>query len=143
MFHRLNFGVSLSQLPREARLCLTLHGLETVAGGNDLNRTPVAWVIQKLFDSRGDLIFGPRLLGMWGGDETADPLDSPYPNTSRDAVLLELMFEDSGERVKCDDAPPTTTSHAPSSSAHKKGGAPPSLSYRGLKKMADRDRFSR
>ena len=77
---------------------------------------------------------------MWGGDEVMDPLDSPYPNTSRDAVLLELLFEDSGERVKYEEAPPIT-SHAPSSA--KKPGATPSLLYRGLKKMADRDRFSR
>lgn len=113
-----------------------------VSGGNDRtwNRTPVAWVIQKLFDSRGVLIFGPRLLGMWAGEEVVDPLDSPYPHTSREAVLLELMFEDSGERVICEDAPPTT-SHAPCPA--QKQGAPSSLLYRGLKKMAERDRFSR
>jgi phosphatidylinositol-4-phosphate 3-kinase len=134
----LNFGVPLSHLPRESRLCLTLNGLETASSTNDQawNRTPVAWVIQKLFDSGGVLIFGPRLLGMWGGDEVVDPLDSPYPNTSRDAVLLELFFEDSGERVNYEEAPP----NAPSSA--QKPGATPSLLYRGLKKMADRDRFS-
>lgn len=112
-------------------------------GGGErlLNRTPVAWVIQKLFDSRGFLIYGPRLLGMWGSDEAMDPLDSPYPNTSNKSVLLELIFEDSSERVKFDYKSKPHPSHAPSRDNTQKSGT--SLLYRGLKKMSEKDRFSR
>ena len=140
---RLNFGVPLSHLPRESRLCLTLHGMETGAGGDKTtwSRTPVAWVIQRLFDCEGVLIFSPRLLGMWGAnDDVIDPLDSPYQNASNKSVLLELMFECSGERVICDDARPRTNN---TRSPARQPEAPPTLHYRGLKKMADRDRFSR
>lgn len=135
---RLNFGVPLSHLPRESRLCVTLHGLESSGStDNPWNRFPIAWVMQRLFTSEGTLIFGPRLLGLWEGDR-ANPLDSPYSNiTSSKCVLLELVFEDCGERVVCDDPP----SQSPPSSTPQPG-PPPSI-YRGLKKMADTDRFSR
>ena len=36
------------------------------------------------------LIGGARLLGLWEGDSEADPLDSPYPNTSRQAITLQV-----------------------------------------------------
>lgn len=139
--YRLNFGIPLSCLPRESRLCFTLHGLEsTMSTENPWHLCPIAWVTQRLFNSEGVLIFGPQLLGLWAGD-CADPLDSPYSNlSSSKSVLLEVVFEESDERVMCDDpppqSPPTVTSSAP------KPGLPPSVN-RGLKKMADRDRFSR
>lgn len=131
---------------------------------------PIAWVTQRLFTSEGVLLFGPKLLGLWAGD-CADPLDSPYCNVSSSkSVLLEVVFEESDERVICDvppsQPPPTVTSPAPkpdvrpsrspfTSPAPKpnvpplmattpaaKPVLPPSIN-RGLKKMADRDRFSR
>ena len=120
--------------------------METVgaAGGDKaMSRSPVAWVIQQLFDPRGVLIFGPRLLGMWpANDDMINPLDSPYTNTSNKSMLLELMFEDSGERVICDDEVGSRSNHA-ALSPTRQPEAPPGLLYRGLKKTAERDRFSR
>lgn len=155
--YRLNFGTPLSHLPRESRLCFTLHGLEsTMSTENPWKLCPIAWVTQRLFTSEGVLIFGPKLLGLWGGD-CADPLDSPYCNVSSSkSVLLEVVFEESDERVMCDVSPskppPTVTSSAPKpdvrpsrsslTSPAPKPVLPPSIN-RGLKKMADRDRFSR
>lgn len=154
---RLNFGIPLSHLPRESRLCFTLHGLEsTMSTENPWKLCPIAWVTQRLFTSEGVLIFGPKLLGLWAGD-CADPLDSPYCNVSSSkSVLLEVAFEESDERVMCDVSPskppPTVTSPAPKpdvrpsrsslTSPAPKPVLPPSIN-RGLKKMADRDRFSR
>ena len=137
---RLNFGVPLSYLPRESRLCFTLHGLEN-SGSTERpwNRSPIAWVAQRLFNSQGVLISGPRLLGLWGADDAVDPLDSPYPNSSANKCpFLELIFDDSGERVTCDEPPPRRSA-TPSPA---KPGPAPSI-YRGLKKMATRDRFTR
>ena len=137
---RLNFGVPLSHLPRECRLCCTVHGLESaITAGDPMSYTPMAWVTQRLFSCEGVLTFGPRLLGLWG-DDRADPLDSPYSNmTANKSILLELVFEDYGERVVCE-SPPSRPPPSPSSTPHT---GPPSSIYRGLKKMAVRDRFSR
>lgn len=138
--HRLNFNVLVAHLPRESRLCLTLLGLEN-SGNTERpwNRSPIAWVTQRLFNSEGVLIFGPLLLGLWGTDDAVDPLDSPYPNTSTNkCALLELIFDGSGERVICDE-PPT---HSLAKTSPARPGPAPSM-YRGLKKMSTRDRFSR
>ena len=155
---RLNFGVPLSHLPLETRLCLTLYGLDIPNSEPSVTRTPIAWVTQRLFDCTGGLIFGPRVLRMWCGSEPADPLDSPYSNWSAPkALLIELGFEEHGGRVICP-LPPShshsshlTPSHFHTSHPHNSQGdgtsasqlGPAPNTYRGLKKLAEKDRLSR
>jgi len=91
----LQFKIQVRQLPREARLCLTLYGIAPTSKGNSLNttRTPLGWVAVPLFDFKGVLVSGTHLLGLWP-EEPANPVGTCTSNILHPAsVILQVEFE--------------------------------------------------
>ncbi|XP_011404735.1 PREDICTED: phosphatidylinositol 4-phosphate 3-kinase C2 domain-containing subunit beta-like [Amphimedon queenslandica] len=92
----LNTYIQLDQLPLESRMCFTLYGLLPPPSNKDYRhiKEPLAWVSTRLFTSRGRLVSGIKMLGMWRDDSPADPLNTVTNDIkNRKSIALEIYFE--------------------------------------------------
>lgn len=73
----LNFDIPFYNIPREARLCITVYGRwnakKKMSKEKDRNICPISWVNFLVFDYKGYLKQGIHKLGLWKGDK-ANPI---------------------------------------------------------------------
>ncbi|XP_030844663.1 phosphatidylinositol 4-phosphate 3-kinase C2 domain-containing subunit beta [Strongylocentrotus purpuratus] len=80
--------IPISRLPREARICLTLCGVDMNSG----ERTVRGWVAVPLFNFRSVLLTGSQLLGLWP-ESRANPIGTCASNLlSPDSAILQVDF---------------------------------------------------
>ncbi|XP_041472196.1 phosphatidylinositol 4-phosphate 3-kinase C2 domain-containing subunit beta-like [Lytechinus variegatus] len=80
--------IPISRLPREARICLTLCGVDMNSG----ERTVLGWVAVPLFNFRSVLLTGSQLLGLWP-ESRANPIGTCASNLlSPNSAILQVDF---------------------------------------------------
>ncbi|CAH1258936.1 PIK3C2B [Branchiostoma lanceolatum] len=102
------FSLPLCLLPREARLCVALYGVNS---GADSNRpygvTVLGWAAIPLFNYRGHMLHGPHLLGLWpeskvefpthGGDVIFPP---PEPHYEGRQYSFNVLDDSTREQIQ-------------------------------------------
>ncbi|XP_078670820.1 phosphatidylinositol 4-phosphate 3-kinase C2 domain-containing subunit beta-like isoform X2 [Branchiostoma floridae x Branchiostoma belcheri] len=94
------FSLPLCLLPREARLCVALYGVNS---GADSNRpygvTVLGWAAIPLFNYRGHMLHGPHLLGLWP-ESKVNPIGTCSSNLLQpDSIILQVEFPSHGGDV--------------------------------------------
>ncbi|XP_066278621.1 phosphatidylinositol 4-phosphate 3-kinase C2 domain-containing subunit beta-like [Branchiostoma lanceolatum] len=94
------FSLPLCLLPREARLCVALYGVNS---GADSNRpygvTVLGWAAIPLFNYRGHMLHGPHLLGLWP-ESKVNPIGTCSSNLLQpDSIILQVEFPTHGGDV--------------------------------------------
>ncbi|XP_071493247.1 phosphatidylinositol 4-phosphate 3-kinase C2 domain-containing subunit beta-like [Diadema antillarum] len=80
--------VPISRLPREARICLSLCGVDMNSG----EKTVLGWVAVPLFNFRSVLLTGSQLLGLWPENQ-ANPIGTCASNLlSPTSAILQVDF---------------------------------------------------
>ncbi|XP_022083711.1 phosphatidylinositol 4-phosphate 3-kinase C2 domain-containing subunit beta-like isoform X2 [Acanthaster planci] len=88
----LELPIPVSQLPREARLILTLSGQDNSSADSD--KTVLGWVAISMFNFRGELQTGSHLLGLWA-DSSVNPIGTCSSNLlTKTSIILQINFED-------------------------------------------------
>ncbi|XP_071809737.1 phosphatidylinositol 4-phosphate 3-kinase C2 domain-containing subunit beta-like isoform X3 [Asterias amurensis] len=95
----LELPVPVSQLPREARLILTLYGHDSSSTETrNADKTILGWVAIPLFNFRGEFQRGSHLLGLWA-DSSVNPIGTCSSNLlSQTSIILQVNFEDTRVR---------------------------------------------
>lgn len=137
----INTGLILCELPRECRISFTLYGLNPPTNPKEYKpiKEPIAWVAKQLFTTKGTLVSGPQLLGMWKDDSPADPTDTPHPNIDRKSLLLEVKFEEYNYRLNSKSRPIRKSSMF----TRPNRPAPPQAIAKNIQDIASKDRFYR
>ncbi|KAL5491772.1 hypothetical protein EMCRGX_G017129 [Ephydatia muelleri] len=90
----IELGVSMSELPCGARLCLELHAVDSAdMQGNEGRSVPLAWVNQPLFDYKKHLRTGTSTLSCWPFDPE-DPSNENLRYGHHGTVMLNPNLKD-------------------------------------------------
>ncbi|KAL5491745.1 hypothetical protein EMCRGX_G017097 [Ephydatia muelleri] len=90
----IELGVSVSDLPCGARLCLELHAVDSAdMQGNEGRSVPLAWVNQPLFDYKKHLRTGTSTLSCWPFDPE-DPSNENLRYGHHGTVMLNPNLKD-------------------------------------------------
>lgn len=104
----LTFPIKVSELPRETKLCLTLHGYPV---GRDSSKPEknvakeLAWTNAAIFDHRGILQQGSALYGMWSAVNMSAQLrasslcSSSIANSESTVICIQLLSTQSSKSI--------------------------------------------
>ncbi|XP_070562260.1 phosphatidylinositol 4-phosphate 3-kinase C2 domain-containing subunit beta-like isoform X3 [Ptychodera flava] len=94
------FGVPVSKLPRETRLCFTLYGTSVNSDNKQPARKALGWVAVALFNFKSVMLSGSQLLGLWP-DSKASPIGTCSSNLlNAKSVILQVDFPSYGCEVQ-------------------------------------------
>lgn len=85
------FDISLSNLPRAVRVCLTAWVAKKPVRA-EFNDIALSWVNMQLFDYKHELRAGPQVLKMWP-DEKANPIGTTVQYDGKNPSVLYLQLE--------------------------------------------------
>ncbi|XP_077976538.1 phosphatidylinositol 4-phosphate 3-kinase C2 domain-containing subunit alpha-like [Styela clava] len=104
----LTFPIKVSDLPRESKLCLTLHGYQT---GNESGKSEkvtakeLSWVNVALYNHRNFLYQGGSLHGMWSASGITPQLKASALSssniTNNDSVVISIQLLSSQQNKSC------------------------------------------
>ncbi|XP_070562240.1 phosphatidylinositol 4-phosphate 3-kinase C2 domain-containing subunit beta-like isoform X2 [Ptychodera flava] len=104
------FGVPVSKLPRETRLCFTLYGTSVNSDNKQPARKALGWVAVALFNFKSVMLSGSQLLGLWP-DSKASPIGTCSSNLlNAKSVILQVDFPSYGCEIQF---PPVETNDKP------------------------------
>eukprot|EP00727_Mastigamoeba_balamuthi_P000750 m51a1_g10672 putative phosphatidylinositol- -diphosphate 3-kinase (1278) ;mRNA; f:26325-31812 len=88
------FALDVARIPREARVCFTLHSTGSRATADERRDAALGWTASLLFDFKQELRAGASAMNMWP-DERANPIGAfvPNPDDSGACQVLYVEFE--------------------------------------------------
>ncbi|XP_071945035.1 phosphatidylinositol 4,5-bisphosphate 3-kinase catalytic subunit alpha isoform-like isoform X1 [Antedon mediterranea] len=97
---QLQFELSITDIPRSARLCVSICSLGKKKGQKKEGDCALAWGNVNIFDYMNRLQSGNMRMYLWavphGMDDLLNPLGSIGSNTNKDAPCLEIEFDNFG-----------------------------------------------
>lgn len=91
----LTYDLSLCDLPRSARLCLSICSVKGRKGAKE-EHCPLAWGNVNLFDFKDVLVSGKLALSLWpvphGLEDLLNPIGTATSNPNKESPCLELEF---------------------------------------------------
>ncbi|XP_059574846.1 phosphatidylinositol 4,5-bisphosphate 3-kinase catalytic subunit alpha isoform-like [Alligator mississippiensis] len=102
----LSYDLYVPDLPRAARLCLSLCSVKGRRGAKE-EHCPLAWGNVNMFDYTHTLVSGKMALSLWpvphGLEDLLNPIGMTGSNPSKETPCLELEFDSFGGPVKFPD----------------------------------------
>ncbi|KAG2468424.1 PK3CA kinase, partial [Polypterus senegalus] len=106
----LSYDIYLTDLPRSARLCLSICSVKGRKGAKE-EYCPLAWGNVNLFDYKDTLVTGKMALNLWpvphGLEDLLNPIGVTGSNPNKETPCLELEFNWFGNTVKFPDSQQT------------------------------------